>query len=159
MEDKEASRYHKRIRLDAQYYAQPGNICSVTAAAQARRPIFADPDLARIAVDVLRSHSAKTGVSVHGYCVMPDHVHLVIEPSSSCDVIAFVGQYKNLAQRALWQHGLRGLFWQKSFWDHFLRGDEQLEQVLRYVLNNPVRRGLVEQWEHYPYSGSLVWDL
>ena len=50
-------------------------------------------------------------------------------------------------------------FWQASFWDHFLRGDERLEQVIEYVLNNPVRTGLVERWDEYRFSGSTVFEL
>jgi REP element-mobilizing transposase RayT len=111
------------------------------------------------AVQVLRAHALKTEVPVYGYCVMPDHGHLVIGPSVTCDIVAFVGQFKNLAQRAAWQAGVQGRFWQHSFWDHFLRREESLESVVLYVLHNPVRRGLAVQWRDYPHSGSLIMDL
>jgi hypothetical protein len=52
-----------------------------------------------------------------------------------------------------------GAFWQKSFWDHFLRADEQVEAVVSYVLNNPVRAGLATHWREYPFAGSLAIDL
>ena len=149
----------KRIRLGAHFYAQLGAICSVTVAVRLRRPVFADPAVASAAIDVLRTHADKTGVLVYGYCVMPDHIHLVIGPSATCDITTFVGQYKNLAQRAAWNLGVTGNFWQKSFWDHFLRAEEQVEGVVEYVLNNPVRSGLVEQWSDYLFSGSLVLEL
>jgi REP element-mobilizing transposase RayT len=100
-----------------------------------------------------------TGVAVYAYCVMPDHVHLVIEPSPDCDLVTFVGQFKNLAQRAAWALGVEGAFWQKGFFDHFLRREEQLERVVAYVVENPVRRGLVETWQDYPFAGSLVFEL
>lgn len=96
---------------------------------------------------------------VAAYCVMPDHVHLVLEPAPGCDVITFVGQFKNLAQRALWRLGVPGRVWQRSFWDHFLRADENLEQVVAYVVNNPVRRRLVDDRRAYPFAGSLTLDL
>ena len=47
----------------------------------------------------------------------------------------------------------------RRYWDHVLRGDEQLEQVVEYVLHNPVRAGLVERWCDYRVSGSSVVDL
>ncbi len=90
---------------------------------------------------------------------MPDHVHIVLGPSPSCDIISFVGQYKNLAQRAAWQHGAAGRIWQVSFWDHFLREEESLYEVARYVLDNPVRKGIVKRWQDYPFSGSLALEL
>lgn len=150
----QSSKRHKRIRLDRSCYAEPGAVCSVTIAAQDRRPVFADPLVAACAVDVLRRHAEDTGVPVFAYCVMPDHVHLVIGPSSTCDIITFIGQFKNFAQRAAWRLGVSGTFWQKSFWDHFLRADEDLERVVTYALNNPVRGGLVESWQAYRFVGS-----
>ena len=146
----------KPIRLDADAYADTGAICSVTFAVRDRRRVFAHPAVARAAVDVLRSHAARTGVRLYAYCVMPDHVHLVVKPSLSCDITAFVGQFKNLAQRAAWRFGVEGAFWQRSFWDHFLRVAEDLETVVQYVLDNPVRAGLVERREDYPFSGTLL---
>ena len=154
-----SSQKHKRIRLDTGSYAQPGAICSVTVAVQDRQPIFADPIVAAAAVEVLVEHAGKTGAVIYGYCVMPDHLHLVLGPSATCDIITFVGQCKNLAQRAAWRHGVNGACWQVSFWDHFLRAEEQIEQVVEYVLSNPVRRGLARDWRDYPFSGSLVFAL
>src|SRR5574337_510375 len=77
----------------------------------------------------------KTGVPVYGYCVMPHHVHIVLGPSPSHDIVTFVGQFKNLAQRALWDLGLRGRVWQVGFYDHFLRTDEGVELVVHYVVD------------------------
>lgn len=151
-------RHRKRIRLDAHLYAELGRICSITIAVQDRRPVFADPVVAGSAVDVLREHARRTAVLIYAYCVMPDHVHLVVEPSAGCDLITFVGQFKNLAQRAAWTHGVSGRFWQQSFWDRFLRAGDQLQTHVQYVLDNPVRAGLVTDRRDYRFSGSLVFD-
>ena len=51
---------------------------------------------------------------------------------------------------------MRGFFWQPSFWDHFVRRDEGLRAAVEYVLANPVRRGLAQDWRDYQFSGSLV---
>ena len=131
----------------------------MTIGTQNRRTIFAEPGIARAAIGVLHGHARKTGVPVYAYCLMPNHVHLVIGPSSSCDIVTFVGQFKNLAQRQVWKLGETGRIWQASFWDRFLREEENLDEVVRYVLNNPVRQGLVEKWQDYHFSGSLVYDL
>ena len=85
---------------------------------------------------------------------MPDHAHLSLGTLPTGDIVTFVGQFKHLAQREAWRRGIKGTFWQSSFWDHFLCGDERLEQVVEYVLNNPVRSGLVERWCDYRFSGS-----
>lgn len=149
----------KRPRLAPASYAQPGAICSVTIAVRDRRPVFGQPEVAVAAIDVVRCLAKDTGVPVYGYCVMPDHVHLVLAPSDACDIVTFVARFKNLTLRAARTHGIQGSSWQKSFWDHFLRADEGLQRVVEYVLNNPVRRGLAPAWRQYPYCGSLVFDL
>ena len=87
---------------------------------------------------------------------MPDHVHLLLEPSEVCDIITFVGQFKNLAQRAAWRIGVTGAFWQPSFWDHFLRSDESVATVVQYIFENPVRAGLAETVSDYAFSGTLA---
>ena len=73
--------------------------------------------------------------------------------------MTFVGRFKNLVQREAWRLGVVDAFWQTSFWDHFLRGDERIANVVEYVLNNPVRSGLVERWSDYRFSGSMVFDI
>ena len=152
-------RRRKHTRLDARLYAELGAICAVTIGVRDRKDVFSTPLVGAAAVDVLRGLSAKTGVPIYGYCLMPDHVHLVLGPSADCGIITFVGQFKNLAQRAAWRVGVEGRIWQTSFWDHFLRSDEAVESVVAYVLNNPVRAGLVAKRDDYPFSGSLVFDV
>ncbi len=121
--------------------------------------MFSNVRAAAAACEVLREHALAKAMLVYAYCVMPDHVHLVLGPSERCDIVTFVGQFKNLAQRALWRLGVRGMVWQRSFFDHFLRADEQLETVVEYVLDNPIRAGLVASRNEYPFSGSLVFRV
>ncbi len=141
----------RRIRLPREAYSEIGAICSVTIGVRNREPLFADHQAASMAVTVLRDHATRRGVSLYAFCIMPDHVHLVLGPSPDCDIIAFVAEFKNLAQRAVWQLGNSGPIWQASFWDRFLRKDEQLEPLLHYVMNNPVRAGLVADPAEYPF--------
>jgi hypothetical protein len=50
----------------------------------------------------------------------------------------------------------RGRLWQASFYDHVLRGDEENFLVTRYMFNNPIRAGLVQRCEEYPFLGSTT---
>jgi REP element-mobilizing transposase RayT len=149
----------RHIRLSPRAYESPGAVCSVTICLRDRSPRFADAEFAAAALEVLRGLSTATGVAVVGYCLMPDHVHLLLSPSEGCDLVAFVGRFKNLTQRRFWERGKRGTIWQKSFWDHFLRADEDIAVVLDYILNNPVRAGLVPRWRDYRFAGSWVYEL
>ena len=108
----------RRIRLAAEVYAELGMIGSITIAVKGRAPVFACPAVA----------AAATGVPVYAWCVIPDHVHLILGTSPTCDIVRFGGQVKNLAQREAWRRGIKGTFLQTIFWGHCLRGDERLEQ-------------------------------
>jgi len=90
---------------------------------------------------------------------MPDHVHLLISASERESIIEFVGEIKSLSTKMAWQHGYSGTIWQRSFYDHFLRKDEDCKMVANYIVHNPVRAGIVEHWQNYPFSGSLVYEL
>jgi hypothetical protein len=46
--------------------------------------------------------------------------------------------------------------WQESYFDHIVRDEESVARQVCYVLNNPVRAGLVNRWDEWPYSGTSV---
>jgi REP element-mobilizing transposase RayT len=89
---------------------------------------------------------------------MPDHLHLVLAATGeSSDFRYFMANWK---QRAGYQHKqrTRTSLWQESYFDHVLRDDEELNRAVRYVLENPVRKGLVRAFDEYPFSGSDVFS-
>jgi hypothetical protein len=49
--------------------------------------------------------------------------------------------------------------WQPSYYDHVLRKDEDTLNVARYILDNPVRKGLVKHFLEYGFSGSFEMDI
>ena len=102
MESDPSLRSRKRIRLVAESYAQTANVCSVTVAVKARRPVFVKAELAIAALETLRHLADEHDVPVYAYCIMPDHVHMVLSPSNTCDIITFVGRFKNLVLRKKW---------------------------------------------------------
>jgi len=79
--------------------------------------------------------------------------------SETKGIIELVREIKSLSTRLAWQRGHKGAIWQRSFYDHFLRRDEDCMVTAKYIIGNPVRKGIVECWEDYPFSGSLVYKL
>ncbi|MDE3074493.1 MAG: transposase, partial [Chloroflexota bacterium] len=77
---------HKRIRLDLALYGDPGNAASITIGTRNRQPVFSEQNFAAIAQQLLAKHALLHAVSVYAYCIMPDHVHLVMAPSPICDI-------------------------------------------------------------------------
>ena len=45
--------------------------------------------------------------------------------------------------------------WQKDFYDHILKKHEDIAVQVRYILDNPIRKGLVSSWQGYPFKGSI----
>ena len=133
--------------------------CSITIATKKKQRVFSNQDLAHDFVALLRRRCEQNKIPLYAYCVMPDHVHLLISASKGEDIVGFVGEIKSLSTKMAWQHGYSEAIWQRSFYDHFLRKDEDCKMVASYIVHNPVRAGIVEHWKHYPFSGSLAYEL
>jgi hypothetical protein len=63
-------------------------------------------------------------------------------------------RWKSSSKQRLNQNGIDGGIWQREFFDRLLRSDESLTEKWRYVEMNPVRAGLCESPEQYPYLGT-----
>jgi len=89
---------------------------------------------------------------------MPDHVHLLIEgEKAEADMRRFTRLLKQKA--GYWFKGIyHDKLWQSGYYERVLRDDEATLVVTRYILENPVRKGLVEHFTDYPYLGSLQLD-
>ena len=71
----------------------------------------------------------------------------------------FVRHFKQLSGFRLPREPGTVRVWQPSYFDHALRREEDLEAVGNYILNNPVREGLVAEAGDYPFAGSFEWNL
>ena len=96
---------------------------------------------------------------VLAYCFMPDHLHLLVGSNDSeGNLIDFIKDFKQKTGcQFKKKHNVN--LWQKSFYDHILRKEESVIDLVRYIFNNPVRRGLVKEFSEYPFLGSMVIDL
>ncbi|KPJ57730.1 MAG: hypothetical protein AMS16_00915 [Planctomycetes bacterium DG_58] len=85
-----------------------------------------------------------------GAIVMPDHAHAILKPKPNVALSRIVKGVKGVtARRVNQQRGARGPLWQDEYWDRIIRDQEELRQKLEYMLNNSVRKGLVEDpWRY-----------
>ena len=143
----------KNVRLARNEYVGK-RIYFITICSEKRRAIFRNPLRARAAIESLKSISTSMGILVHAFCVMPDHVHFLLEgKNATSDVLRFVAQWKQ-STGYTFRHQLPRRFWQRRFYDHVLRRAEDSESVAWYIWMNPVRKGIVARPEEYPFSGS-----
>ena len=88
---------------------------------------------------------------LHTAVVMPDHVHLVLTPFDAT-LAAILRRVKSASAYRVNRDLLRtGPLWRRESFDHILRSNEGLRKKCEYVLQNPVRAGLVSTWESYPW--------
>jgi putative transposase len=129
---------------------------SVTICAYQRRRYFADTRTVEWALSVFLEVAARKRFLILAYCFMPDHVHLLIEGSDeSADLRGFVRAAKQSTGYQFTQRSSQRL-WQENYFDRTLRREDTVVTVTKYLLNNPLRAGLVESLKDYPHWGSGV---
>ena len=107
-------------------------------------------------VEAIEEAAKRESFEVLVYCVMPDHVHvLAMGTSDHSDAIRFVQRFKQSSGYSFKQHTGRQL-WQQSFFDHVVRGDEDLLPIARYILGNPVEAGLVRDEVDWEFTGGTM---
>jgi putative transposase len=122
-----------------------------------RKAVFIHPPIVEF-VQLHFLHTAPTlGFEIPAYCFMPDHLHALVASSApSADLHNFVRVAK---QRTAFHFKARHgeALWQQSYFDRTLRENEDPFAVIRYIVDNPVRAGMVKSPEQYPFWGSQTY--
>ncbi len=126
----------------------PGQIYVITAVTRNRQPFFTNFFEARTLIRVLQEHEERGYAETLCFVVMPDHLHWLMQLGSSRELESVVRSVKALSSKRTDQR-----LWQKGFYDHALRQDEDIKNVARYLVGNPLRADLVNHLNDYPH-----WD-
>jgi REP element-mobilizing transposase RayT len=138
-----------RVSMLAHYYA-------LTFVVADRRRVFANHDWAWLLADELMPDAPGLRFAPLAWTIMPDHVHLLVE-LGEVSLARCMQVLKSRTSRGLRVAGAHsGKLWQSGYYDHCLRGDEDLLMQARYILENPVRACIVDRPTDYPFSWS-VW--
>ncbi|MBI4414883.1 MAG: transposase [Candidatus Kerfeldbacteria bacterium] len=112
-----------------------------------------------IAVQNLGFYRKKFNYALHGYVLMPDHVHLLITVGRFGTISEILRDWKHRTASEINQRlGTSGRIWQRDFWEHSIRNAADFRQKMNYIHMNPARAGLVEKAEDWPYS-SASWYI
>jgi REP element-mobilizing transposase RayT len=118
---------------------------------------LAQQQVADVVVEALH-YCHKRVYDLLAFCIMPNHVHLVCTPLQCEDNMCY--PLKRIMQ-SLKRHTARqankvlerqGAFWQAESYDHVVRDADELVRIVQYVINNPVKGGLVSDWEAWPWT-------
>ena len=149
----------KPIRIEDYDYSTPGAYF-ITVCTANREKIFwtdsrgelcspADVPLSDVGIiadnEMQKLNTVYTAVRIDKYCIMPDHIHMILRILSDSDgrtqfaptISRVVKQYKG----SLTKHLGRSI-WQKSFYDHTIRNRQDYEEIWEYIENNPLKYAL-----------------
>ncbi|HEX8913783.1 MAG TPA: helicase C-terminal domain-containing protein [Humisphaera sp.] len=114
-----------------------------------------DPRIASLVADALQ-HFDGERYRLLGWCVMPNHVHAVVQPLTGHELEAIAHAWKSFtAHEANKLLGRTGAFWMAEVYDHLVRDDDDLRHALEYTWRNPDEAGLVN-WAWRGCNAELV---
>ncbi|MBX9608972.1 MAG: transposase [Gammaproteobacteria bacterium] len=125
----------------------------VTIVTHQRQPWFADFFAARTVINELRRLNDTHMAESMAWVIMPEHIHWLMALGTTRSLSIAVKMLKGRSARALGLAALGGAVWQRSFHDHAVRREAELRLIARYIVMNPLRRGLVRRIGDYPH-----WD-
>jgi REP element-mobilizing transposase RayT len=133
---------------------------------------LSQPEIAVIVKEAMHYRDGKV-FDLHTFCIMANHVHVIFEPLSKSDWQSDLlgSEYptgvlrdhsdlhkimqslkRHTARQANLVLGREGPFWQDESYDHVIRDHEEYVRIIHYVLDNPVKAGLVACWEDWPWT-------
>lgn len=116
-----------------------------------------DPKIAAVIAKALHHRDGRV-YNLDASCIMPNHVHVVFAPLRKDDgtyhaMSAVMHSLKRYtAREANVLLGRRGTFWKDESYDHVVRDEGELQRVVAYVINNPVKAGLVQDWKEWRWT-------
>lgn len=141
-------------RLRTGRVSETGRGYLLTTVTRNRAPLFGELALARIAIDELRHCDVIRLSTTLAFVVMPDHLHWLVQLHHG-SLAALVKRFKSSSaariNRVLGTPG--NALWQKGFHDHAIRDGEDIREIARYIIANPLRAGLATSVSEYPH-----WD-
>lgn len=140
-------------RLHIGRYSEPGRLYLLTSITQERRPIFNDFQLGRLVVDQFRQAHEDGIVISKAWVVMPDHFHwlIALQDKTLSEVMCRVKSRSSLTINQRTQSSQR--IWQKGYHDRAIRYEEDVKDIARYIIKNPIRAQLANRTGDY-----ALWD-
>ncbi len=134
-------------------FSEAGRAYHVTTVVADRRPVFRDLWLGRILVGQMMRLQDEGAVDSLAFVIMPDHLHWLMILQAGSELSEAIRRLKGRSARILAERTGHRPFWQRAFYDHAVRGEEDLRAIARYIVANPLRGGLVERIGEYS-----LWD-
>ena len=90
---------------------------------------------------------------LHTFTIMPNHIHLLLTIKSKHSLSYLMQNHKRFtARNANKILNKEGQFWNREYYDHYVRGNREFYSIAWYIINNPVKANLVTHWEQWQYT-------
>ena len=134
----------------------PGLPHHITQRGNRRQPTFFNDSDFTAYRRLIASSCKRCGTEVWAYCLMPNHVHLIMVPKDEDGLrCAVANAHRRYTRMINQRQGWNGHLWQERF-HSFVMDEQHLLAAARYVERNPVRAGLCESPEHWPWSSAAA---
>jgi putative transposase len=153
MQDK--IKHRKRLHLENFDYKRSHTVYFLTLCTVNKQRYFLNKKMAKVISDEIEFRTSNLKeITVFCYCIMPDHLHMLLSLTENYNqsLQNWVSSFKRYTAKKMNElFGIKPV-WQVNFYEHIVRKEESLRKIADYVLNNPVRKGIVETWNEYPFS-------
>ena len=131
----------------------------LTFCTDSRQRLFSISPAVALVLGQIEQITTQEEFAIVAYCFIPDHVHLLVEGRAEwSDCRRFIARAKQFSGFH-YSRSFGGRLWQRYGFEHVLRNEETTLKVVRYILNNPLRAGIVTRVEDYPFAGSQMYTL
>ena len=127
-------------------YSQANQIYHITTTIANRQPLFNEFYLARKIINTIKQSDALNYTTTLAFVVMPDHVHWLMQLKDKGTLQQVIRSMKSQTAKVV-GHPI----WQAGYYDHAIRNDEDIVNIARYIIANPIRAGLVKKASDYPH--------
>jgi len=124
-----------------------------------RGKVFASNENARIILEIFEEIRKSDAAKIFAFVIMPDHLHLIVKPEKE-PLAKIMQKIKGKTSRLINQReSTNGGLWQKEYFERVIRDEKDLEEKYRYIIYNPVKNGLTETPEEYPFSSAALTEM
>ncbi len=148
----------RRHRLLAECYYGTCT-ASFTLCLQHRIEYFTSRERSDPLIEMLLRAAREHSCGILVYLFMPDHCHILLQGKNDyARPLKMIRTFKQLSGFWFSRHDPK-IRWQKGFYDHILRSDDDVRRNVRYILEHPCRKGIEKDWRKYPLKGSTVYEF
>ena len=147
--------------MDIRRYYFPEQIVFITQIIENRRKLFANPEMINLLRQIMHNVNEYHPFSMLRYAFLPDHFHILIRPTGQSNFSQIMHSIKRNFTKSYKEKiniSTRVNLWQKRFWDHVIRDEDDLEKHLHYMHFNPVKHGYIKDPAEWNDSSFTAWQ-